>query len=381
DEVEPFGVHAAVALLGPQSLLLVRGEAHRREREILTPPFHGRRMNAYGQVMREAALRATADWRVGDDVVLADTFLRISLDIIVHAVFGVLDADDAVRWTETLRQLVRRTLPAALFVPALQTPFFGLSPWDRFAVARDRLDVLIAEAIRMRRASGERGPDLLSLMLDATYDDGTPMPDSAIRDELVTMLFAGHETTQIALAWAVYRLHRRPDALERLLDELSANDDDPEVLAKLPWLDAVVKESLRMQPIVPDIVRTLTVDLTLGGHDLPSGTHVAPVAALVHADPELYPEPEAFRPERFEERTFRPWEYLPFGGGVRRCIGAALATWEMKVVLGTLLPRFGFALRGTETAVRRNITMGPRHGVRVRITRAEPVPQVRSAAS
>ena len=367
DEVEPFGVDAAVAFLGSRSLLLVRGEAHRRERELLTPPFHGRRMKAYGAAMRDATLRATERWRAGSEVVLADTFLSISLDIIVHAVFGVLGENDKARWTAALRTLVRRVSPAALFAPVLQTSFFGLSPWDRFVEAREQLDALIYEAIRARRVSGERGDDLLSLMLDATYTDGTPMPDEGIRDELVTMLFAGHETTQIAMSWAVYRLHRRQETLARLLEDLAAHPDDPETLAQLPWLDAVVKESLRLQPIVPDIVRTLTVDQTLGGHELPAGTHVAPVAALVHADPELYPQPDAFRPERFVDHTFRPWEFLPFGGGVRRCIGAALATWEMKVVLGTLLPRFELEMRSIEYPVRRNITMGPRHGVRAEV--------------
>ncbi|MEN0061119.1 MAG: cytochrome P450 [Myxococcota bacterium] len=366
-EVAPFRVEAAEPLLGRQSLLVVSGDQHRRERELLTPPFHGRRMHAYGQIMQDAAERATAHFRPGANIVLSDVFLTISLDVIVRAVFGMVDPAAQQRWEAAIRTLVKSILPAALFAPVLQFSMFGLSPWDRFIAARDRFDALIVETIAHRRATNERGPDLLSLMLDATYDDGSPMTDRAIRDELVTMLFAGHETTQIAMAWAVYRLLQRPDALERLLAELDASDGAPETLATLPWLDAVVQETLRLQPIVPDIVRTLTVDLELGGHAFAAGTHVAPVAALVHARDDLFPDPDAFRPERFVDHTFRPWELLPFGGGVRRCIGAALATWEMKVVLGTVLPRWSFALRGPERAVRRNITMGPKHGVRVTV--------------
>ena len=367
DEVEPFGVDLAAPLLGRHSLILVAGEAHRRERELLTPPFHGRRMRDYGQIMQDAAVRATASWTPGTRTVLGDVFLDISLEVIVRAVFGVVDDAASARFGEAIRRLVHRILPAALFAPALQVSLWGLSPWDWFIAARSDFDALLFEAIADRRASGDRGPDLLSLLLDATYDDGESMDDVAIRDELVTMLFAGHETTQIAMAWAVYRMLQRPEVLERLLAELDASDGTPEALSRLPWLDAVVQETLRLQPIVPDIVRTLSVDLQLGGYPFAAGTHIAPAAALVHARDDLYPDPDAFRPERFEGHTFRPWEYLPFGGGVRRCIGASLATWEMKVVLGTLLPRYRLALRGEETPVRRNITMGPRHGVRVEV--------------
>lgn len=374
DQVEPFGVKAAVPLLGPRSVLLVAGDAHRREREVLTPPFHGRRMSAYGELMQQAAHQATAHWRPGDRVVLTDVFLDISLEIILRAVFGVVDDRDQARFREALQRLVATIWPAALFAPALQVSVFGLSPWDRFMAARDRFDALLADAIAARRASGDRGPDLLSLLLDSTYDDGSPMSDAAIRDELVTMLFAGHETTQIAMAWAVYRLHRRPATLQRLRAELDDSDGSPEALARLPWLDAVVQETLRLQPIVPDIVRTLSVDLELGGQAFPAGTHVAPVAALVHARADLFPDPQAFRPERFVDRKFRPWEFIPFGGGVRRCIGAALATWEMKVVLGTLIARWGLELRGEETPVRRNITMGPRHGVRATVVGSSTAP-------
>jgi cytochrome P450 len=303
--------------------------------------------------------------------------LDISLEVIVQAVYGVQQPEQVRVWSDAIRSVVGAFHPALIFAPGLQRGWFP--PWRRVEAARPHHDALVYAELRARRATGLQGDDILSLMLQATYDDGEPMSDEAVRDELVTLLFAGHETTQIAMAWALYRLARRPEALARLQAELDGSDGSPEALARLPYLDAVVQETLRMQPIVPDLVRTLSVGLELGPWALPAGTHVAPVAAMVHVREDLYPDPHAFRPERFLEHKPRPWELLPFGGGVRRCIGAALATFEMKTVLGTWLRQVELRSLREDEPVRRNIAMGARHGVLMELVRRRGLPLRRVA--
>jgi len=364
-QVEPFRPEVFAPLLGPNSLFALKGEAHVEERKLLMPPFHGQRMRAYGELIQQCTLAELEGWRPGDRVVMSDAMLTVSLQVIVQAVFGVQDAEGQARWEALLRETIDAFDPLALFVPQLQKAWFP--PYRRFAAARDALHAGLMDHIRQARAA-PRGDDILSLLLDATYSDGRPMSDEAMRDELISLLFAGHETTQISMAWALYRLHERPETLHRLREELDASGDAPATLAKLPYLSAVVDETLRIDPIVPDVIRTLTVPMQLGPHHLSAGTHVAPVAAMVHRDPTIYPDPERFEPQRFLDGRFRPWEFLPFGGGTRRCVGAALATYEMKIVLGTLLRRVELALDGDDHLVRRTVTLAPRRGVPTTIT-------------
>lgn len=367
-EVRPFGVDAIRPLVGTNSVLTLWGPRHREERRLLTPSFHGQRMKAYGGLMVRTVDEVSDAWRDGAEIVAADAMLAVSIRVIVRAVFGVLEPARMAPWFTAVAELVDSIHPAALFLPFLQVAPFGLGPWARFVRARDALDALLHAEIRSRRAAEAQGEDILSMMLLATHEDGRSMTDDEIRDELVTLLFAGHETTQIAMSWMLYHLARDADATERVTAELDGTDGSPEALAKLPFLDAVVNETLRLEPIVPDFLRTLAVPMTLGGHALPAGAHLALLTSLVHTRPDLYPDPYRFRPERFLERKFKPHEWLPFGGGVRRCLGAALATWEMKVVVGTLLRRFRFESLSDETSVRRNVTMGARTGVRLRVT-------------
>lgn len=369
EQIEPFGVDVAGPVLGRQGLLLLSGSRHRRERALLTPPFHGRRMRAYGAAIAEITERCVAGWGEGAEIVATTEMLDVSFRVIVRAVFGVVDDREVDAWVHGLRGLVASLHPAMLFAPWVRVAPLGMGPWGRFVRARAHLDEMLYARIAHARQAGTRGDDILSLMLDATYDDGTAMTDGQVRDELVTLLFAGHETTQIAMAWGLYRLARRPEAMDRLLEELDGCDGSPEALAALPYLDAVVSETLRLEPIVPDMVRTLVEPMALGGWEVPVGGHACFVASLVHMRDDLYPEPAEFRPERFLERSFKPHEYMPFGGGVRRCIGAALATYEMKVVLGTVLRAVSVASLGEERSVRRNVTMGPGGGVRLRVRR------------
>lgn len=363
DQVRPFAVDGLQPLIGPNSVLLLSGARHRAARRLLTPPFHGARMRAYTARMREVALRTSDRW--GGEIVALDEMLSISLEVIARAVFGVDDDGRVREIIDTVRDLVRDLRPELLFVPLLLKAPVG--PGPRFLRTKARFDAQLAAIVRERRA-GARGDDVLSMLIDATHEDGTPATEDEIRDQLVTLLFAGHETTQIAMSWMLYHLAGHPDALARLEAEVDGWDGADEGLDRLPYLDAVVHETLRLHAIVPDFVRTLSVDLQLGPYALPAGTNVAMIAAMLHADPELYPDPDAFRPERHLERTFKPNELIPFGGGVRRCIGAALATWEMKVVVATLLQRFRFERRSEESPVRRNATTGPAGGVRLAVT-------------
>jgi cytochrome P450 len=362
-EVRPFAVDAITPLVGPGSVLSLWGPRHREERRLLTPPFHGARMRAYGQVMLDSVESETASFGTQPSFRAADAMLGVSIRVIVQAVFGVLEPERVQQWTSAVRELVDAVPAAALFFTKLQRAPLGLGPWGRFLRARAAMDGLLYAEISERKRSGRRGEDILSMMLDARHEGGAPMTDEEIRDELVTLLFAGHETTQIAMAWMLYHVARNERVRTKLLEELDASDGAPETLARLPYLDATVHETLRVYPIVPDFIRTLVVPLSLGGHALPAGTHVAMITSLVHTRSELYPEPHEFRPERFLERTFKPHEFLAFGGGVRRCLGAALAVWEMKVVVGTLLRRWAFRSLSEESPVRRNLTVGTRHGV------------------
>ena len=360
-------------LLGEASLLLSGGARHARDRKLLTPPFHGERMRAYGAVMRASALREAASWTPGSAFSMQDAGSAISIDVILRAVFGVDEAAGLDELRAALLGALASMSPLLMLFPALRRRFGGIGPYAGMLAVRDRLDALTYDAIARRRAKVDdgdaSGDDILSLMLSARYDDGSAMTDREIRDQLLTLVFAGHETSGIALAWAINWLERTPPARDRLRAELSAFGEDPApaALAAAPYLEAVCLETLRLYPVVGEVVRLLRAPLALGAWTIPAGVPVAAGIALVHARADLYPDPEAFRPERFLERKFAPHEYLPFGGGARRCIGAAFGLYEMKVVLGTLLARYRFTLaRETrERPVMRNLAMGPKGRVRV----------------
>ncbi len=364
------------ALLGKHSLILIDGASHHRERKLLTPPLHGARMRSYAGIIRDSSLRRAAHWRVGAPLVMQEATQGMSIDVIVKAVFGVQDPARAAAFESALLGTIDAVWMPAVLIRGLQRDLGPLTPWSRFVRARARADALIREQIAARRLD-PTGDDILGLMITARYEDGEGMSDAQIRDELITLLAAGHETTAIALAWAMYWLHRHPDTLERLRAELASAGDSLDAIASLPYLEAVCHETLRLYPIVPLAPRTLRQPMILGEHTLPTGTHVGACMAVLHRHPDLYPEPDVFRPERWLSRAarpgglaFSPWEFAPFGGGIRRCIGAAFALYEMKHALAALLPRHRFRLLDDHPVrpVRRNITLGPRGGVRLVLT-------------
>jgi cytochrome P450 len=299
--------------------------------------------------------------------VFQDSAQAISLEIILRAIFGVEDDPAVDRFVSIVKKFVDVASPLVMFTKMLQHEFFGFGPWAKTQKALREWDALTAEQIRLRRAR-EGGDDILGMMLAARYEDGERMSDDHVRDELVTLVFAGHETTALALSWAMYWLHRDRERLERLCGELDAAGGDPEKIAASPYLDAVCSETLRLHPIVPDPLRMCAKPFTLRGWEIPAGVGVAAVSALAHIDPVVWPEPLKFRPERFLERTYKPWEYLPFGGGARRCIGAAFSVYEMKQVLAVAIGESEYELceEREVVPVRRSVTMGPSTGVRLR---------------
>ncbi|ARV58547.1 cytochrome P450 [Nostocales cyanobacterium HT-58-2] len=363
-------------LVGPNSLLLKDGEPHLQQRKLLMPPFHGERMQAYGQLMRDITQQVMSKLTVGSSFVARPIMQEISLTVILRAVFGLKEGERYQR----IRQLLTAMLDSFqsplsvvfLFFKSLQRDLGPLSPWGNFLRQRGRLDQLLYQEIQERRTQEQfSGDDILTLLLSARDEQGQPMTDVELRDELMTLLFAGHETTATALAWALYWIHSLSDVREKLLQELHsidiANAQLTEI-ARLPYLNAVCCETLRIYPVAFfTFARTLKTPMQLMGYELPEGLRLSPCIYLTHHRPDIYPEPKQFKPERFLERQFSPYEYLPFGGGNRRCIGMAFAMFEMKLVLATILSHYSLALAETRPLqpVRRGVTFAPAGGVRL----------------
>jgi cytochrome P450 family 135 len=351
--------------LGPNSVLILDEREHMRQRKLLLPPFHGDRVRAYGGQIREIADREIARWPVDHPFELRPRTQRITLDVILRSVVGVRDAGRSALAQRLVDEFARRSHAVLLF-PALRRRFGPLSPMARFERARDALDELIYEEIAERRGRTTETDrdDVLSLLLEATHEDGTPMSEEELRDELVTVIGAGHETTATALAWAVERLVRTPRVLERLRAELAAGEEE--------YLDAVIKETLRVRPVITDVARKLTAPAEIGGYDLPAGTFVLPAIIAIHHREDLYPRPFEFRPERFLEGQGEGYAWIPFGGGVRRCLGASFAQYEMRIVLGAIIERARLrAAHPRPEALRpRNITLAPGRGTRVVLERS-----------
>jgi cytochrome P450 len=327
-------------IIGSRSILMLEGAEHLRARKLLTPPFHGARMRAYGGLIREIAIRRIAPLRVGSEFAVQDLAQAISLDVILQTIFGVTHSEQLARLDRAVRAWMKAIGPGIAMFGCLRHEFAGVGPWAKFSRARASLAALITEQTSARRSEPHvTREDVLSLLLSARYDDGSAMSDREVFDQLVTLVAAGHETATITLSWACYWLHRNPAALERLNAELDSLDRaaEPEVLVSLPYLEAVLQETLRLYPIVAIATRKLAQPFELAGRTLPPGVHVGAATSLVHYRADLYPEPERFLPERFLGKSFGPNEYFPFGGGMRRCLGAAFAMYELKIVLGTLL--------------------------------------------
>jgi cytochrome P450 family 135 len=358
---------ALMPVMGPRSVLLLEGAEHLARRRVMLPPFHGERMQAYESAVREIAVREVESWPETTPFALHPRMQAITLEVILRAVFGVTDEARRERLRELLPQLLDTTSSASLqFRVLLSRRFERLDPLASLRQLSVEIDELLFAEIRERRTD-RHGEDILSLLALAQFEDGAGMSERELRDQLVTLLLAGHETTATALAWTADLLVRHPQVLQRLTDEVDADGDDV-------YLRAVIKESLRLRPVVPLAGRRLTSELQVNGWTLPAGTDVSPAIWLTHTRADLYAEPFAFRPERFLDGSPTTYGWIPFGGGVRRCLGAAFAEFEMRVVLTEMLRRR--TLRATtdraERVTRRNVTFSPVQGTRVLSPRRAP---------
>ncbi len=370
-------------VVGKRSILLLDEAAHLRQRRLLLPPFHGERMLRYEQIMAEAAERELAGWQEGETIELLGRMQAITLEVIMRAVFGIEDGLEL----ERLGRLLRRMLSSTTSVRQLALSLIVGPDSERLARRlREVLDPVDEELYRViaeRRADPllDQRDDILSMLLAARDEDGEAMTEIELRDELMTLLLAGHETTASSLAWAFEQLTHQPQTLQRLASELRGGGDQS-------YSDTVIFETMRLRPVLPIVLRVITEPITVGQgrFRLPAGTRVAPAIMLVHLREDIYPEPFSFRPERFLDNPPGTYSWIPFGGGMRRCVGASFAQFEMKTVLRAVLTNFELEAAGPpERIARRSLTLVPADGGRVRIKRRlnpqRPIAQARRAAA
>jgi cytochrome P450 len=348
-------------ILGENSVLVLDEKPHISQRKLLLPPFHGERMQGYGETMAEIAAREIETWPTGTPHKLRPRMQAITLEIILETVFGVHDRERMDPLRAALRNFLDLTTDPRLLAPVILMGPERIRRVPAFRRRVDRVDELIHREIAERRVAEDLAEreDILSMLVAARHEDGSPMSDAEIRDELLTLLVAGHETTATGLAWAMERLVRHPEKLERLRAEALAGEE--------AYLTATIQETLRLRPVIVLVIRKLTEPVEIGGYEIPAGASLTPCIHLVHRNPDVYPEPDRFLPERFLENPPGTYTWIPFGGGVRRCLGAAFAQFEMAVVLKELLKRHEIrpANPKSERPFRRAITETPRHDAEV----------------
>ncbi len=362
--------------LGDRGVILLERDEHRQRRQLLMPQFHGDKVKSYTDLMRNITRELVSTWQVGDTINVREQMQSISLAVILQAVFGVYQGDryEQIR-TKLIEVLALVESPVSsglLFFPGLQKDWGARSPWGRFVRQRAELDRLIYAEISDRRNDQHRvdRSDILSMLIGSQDAEGQGMTDEELHDELMTLLFAGHETTATALSWAIYWINYLPEVREKLLAELATAGDDALALSRLPYLSAVCSETLRIHPVgMLTFARIAQEPVQLKGFDIAAGTPVVGCIYLTHHRSDIYPDPESFKPERFIDRQYSPYEFYPFGGGARRCIGMALAQQELKLVLVEVLRNCQLELTGKLpiAPIRRGVTLGPNGGVTAKV--------------
>ncbi len=362
-------------LLGDNSLILKDGNTHQRQRKLIMPPFHGELLRNYSQLIWDITDKVTARWEMGKPFPIRSTTQEITLRVILQVVFGIEQKERS----QELRRLITALLDSfdtplsssLIFFPFLQKDWGAWSPWGRFIRLKQQIKQLIHAEIRERRAKMENEEsfssahtDIFSLLLLAKDEEGQAMTDEELHDNLMSLLLAGHETTASALVWALYWLTHLPEVRTKLLDELDRLGENPHPLdiAKLPYLSAICDETLRIYPVLPAaFLRMPKSSIEIMEYTFPAGSALALSIYLLHQREDIYPQPKQFKPERFIERQYSPYEYLPFGGSNRRCIGSALALLEMKLVLANIVSRFELKLLNNRPVkpVRRGLTFAP----------------------
>ena len=355
-------------IMGPRSVLLLEGEDHLARRKLMLPAFHGERMRSYQPVVEEIVGAEIDSWPLDREFPIHSRMQAVTLEVILRVVFGVADGPRLERLRGLLgRVLVETASPVSQLI-GLATRRFGGGPWAKFEGQLRTVDELLYAEIGERRSDSGLADrdDILSALMVARFEDGEAMSDSELRDQLMTLLLAGHETTATGLAWTFDLLLRHQPPLQRLRDSLEQGEED--------YLRATIAESLRLRPVIPLAGRRLAVELSVDGLTLPAGTDVTPAIWLTHTRADVYPEPFAFRPERFLGEGPDTYAWIPYGGGIRRCLGASFAEFEMRIMLREVLTRCDLhkASPAPERVGRRNITLSPRDGTPVLLTARRP---------
>lgn len=374
--------HVFKPLFGSDSIVFQEGKSHNRQRQLLMPPFHGDRLKSYGDTICNITNNVTGDWKPGNIVSMQEVMPDITLQIILQVVFGITPGERYEKLikllTALLDDITKPLFSSLFFFPPLQQDLGKWSPWGNYLKRREEIDTLIYAEISERRASNDSnnnlGEDILSLLMSASDEDGEKLTDKELRDQLVSLLLLGYETTSGVLAWLFYMIHSHSEVKDKLINELQSLDNNldnlnknyPEKIVQLPYLTAVCSETMRLHPIALICTPRMAVDkVEVAGDKFDSGTVLVPCIYLAHRQETTYQQPDKFIPERFLDRKFSAFEYLPFGGGYRGCIGSAFAVYEMKLILATILQKFELELVDKKPAkpIRRGITIVPSGGV------------------
>ena len=366
------GARILEPVVGANSVILLDEKPHLSQRKLMLPSFHGEKMKRLVGLMSEVAEREVETWPTHEAFEMHPRLQGLTLEIILRAVFGLDPGPRLDKLRTNLTEQATEAVRPWSALPALQNDRFAR--WRRFVALRDETDRMIFELIDERRAAAEQRDDILSMLLEARHEDGSPMSPQELRDELMTLLVAGHETTASTLAWAFERLVHEPRVVARLHEEIDGGDGEA-------YLTATIQETLRARPVLPNSAPRLVKEpIEVGGWKYEPGVCLVPNAYLVHHDASIYPEPYTFRPERFLDEGPGTYTWIPFGGGRRRCLGASFALVEMNVVLKAILERYDIAAASPERerSRRRSITIAPRAGARTilvgRVPAARPAP-------
>jgi cytochrome P450 len=352
------GARILEPVVGKNSVILLDEREHLEQRKLMLPAFHGEQMERLAGLMSEVAERQAASWPRDEAIALHPRLQALTMEVILRAVFGLEEGDRLDDLRSRLTQILAVGSGPTGMLPFLQLNLGNRTPWARFLRLRDEADRLIFELIEERRDDQSDRDDILSMLLAARHEDGSPMSPQELRDELMTLLVAGHETTASELAWAFERLAREPAVVARLVEEIDGDAGDA-------YLTATVQETLRRRPVLPNAApRLVKQPVEIGGWEYPAGVCVIANSYLVQHDPEIYPEPYEFRPERFLHEAPGTYTWIPFGGGRRRCLGASFAMLEMKLVLRSVLAQSEVrsGIHGLELSRRRSITLSPGRG-------------------
>ncbi|MBT5910950.1 MAG: cytochrome P450 [Opitutae bacterium] len=361
-------------LVGRHSLFLLDGKRHMEQRKLLLPPFHGERMHSYCEQMRKAADVMIDSLPTDQTVGIHAYTKRFTLDIILKIVLGISEDHHFMRLRKLLGDVLDGASSPLLLAKMLQVDLGPLTAWRRLSRALIEIEKILFQLVEERRASNDANQsDILSMLISTKHEDGRSITFDELRDEMMTILVAGGETTSSALAWAVFHILKTPGVLNKIREELTTVLDGDDIsaqhLPKLNYLEAVVKETLRLSPVIPTVGRALQRPMTIGGHDLPAGVVVVPCIYLTHRREDIYPDPLMFKPERFQNDGPGSYEFFPFGGGIRRCIGAAFAMYEMKILLAQVALRTDLDLPANYQGrvTRRSVTFTPEKGMLVNV--------------